>query len=130
MPQQVVQGALMRCSQGTAPNALTVIPKGVLAGRTPAAVITDFPPMASVKPFGMCNSKSNPQVIALTAANMGVHTPAPCLPVLPAPWNPGAARVRVRGLPVLTNKSKCKCAWNGNIEIVMPGPAGLRVKVK
>ena len=130
MPQQVVQGALLRCSQGVAPSTLNVIPKGVVAGATPTATVTDFAPGANIAPFGMCNSKSNPQVISLTAANMGVHTPAPCQPVIAGPWTPGATRVRIRGIAALSKNSTCQCAWNGKIEITAPGPPGLKVAVK
>ncbi len=127
MPQQVVNGALLRCSQGLAPSSLVVIPKGVSASTTASATIMDIAPMTNIAPFGMCNSSANPQVIANTAAASGVHTPAPCQPAIAGPWTPGSTRVKVRGLAALTDASTCQCAWNGTVEITAAGPGGMKV---
>ena len=69
--------------------------------------------------FGMCSSLGNPTVAAATAAAMGVLTPMPCAPVIPAPWVPGAPTVLVCGKPLLNNSSKLMCAYGGVIQINM-----------
>jgi hypothetical protein len=69
----------------------------------------------------MCNSPSNPTVIAATAAALGVLTPMPCVPVLPAPWVPGSPTVLIGNMPALNNSSKLMCAWAGIIQINSPG---------
>lgn len=123
MAQVVGAGALMMCTFGVAPSALITIPKGppVTAGGPPAATIMDFAPIANIPPFGMCTSPSNPTVAAATAAALGVLTPMPCVPVIPAPWVPGSPTVTVNNLPALTNVCKCMCAWGGVISITSPG---------
>src|SRR5215216_4078697 len=92
MSQEVCNGAVLMCSFGVAPSALTVLPKGppVNATKQLAANIMDHAPMVNIKPFGMCTSLANPQVAAATSAASGVLTPQPCIPVVPAPWAPGS----------------------------------------
>lgn len=123
MGQLVCTGAMMMCSFGMAPGTLTAIPKGqpVMGGGPPAATINDNIPMANIAPFGMCMSPANPQVAAATAAAMGVLTPMPCLPVIPAPWTPGSPTVLINGVPALNNTSQCMCAWGGVITISYAG---------
>ncbi len=122
MPKLVVNGAKLKCSQGAAPSTLTVLPViGSSADEQPAGTIMDHIPMVNVAPFGMCQTPANPQVAAATAAATGTLTPQPCIPVLPAPWSPGASVVIVQGLKALSNDSKCTCAWTGSIEITDPG---------
>ena len=123
MSQQVVQGAMLMCSFGVAPSALTVTPKGqpVNASGMMAANIMDYAPMMNIKPFGMCSSLANPQVAAATSAASGVLTPQPCIPVIPAPWAPGSPTVMVNGSPALNTTSKCMCTWAGVITITSPG---------
>jgi hypothetical protein len=52
---------------------------------------------------------------------MGVLTPMPCVPVIPAPWVPGVPNVLINNIPVLDNNCKLMCAWGGVIGIVFPG---------
>lgn len=119
---QVVAGALMQCSFGVAPSALGVLPANkTMAGGPPAANIMDNKPMVNIPPFGMCNSIANPMVAAATAAALGVLTPMPCLPVIPAPWVVGAPTVLIGNMPALNNSSKLMCAWAGVIQITFPG---------
>ena len=83
-------GAMCACSFGMTPSALMVTPENrVLSKGLPVATIMDFVPMKNILPFGMCQTLSNPQVAAATAAAFGVLTPIPCLPVVTAPWAPG-----------------------------------------
>ena len=122
MAQVVTATAQTLCSFGLAPSILNVLPaSGCVAGSLPAATIMDNLPFVNVVPFGMCTSIANPAVAAATAAALGVLTPMPCTPVLPAPWSPGSPTVLIGGKPALTNLSKCLCAYGGVIQITVPG---------
>jgi hypothetical protein len=103
------------------PLDATVPPTLVNAGGLPAATIMHFAPMVNIPTFGMCNSPTNPEVIAATAAALGVHTPMPCIPVTVAPWDPPAVSVMIRGMPALTLGATCMCAWEGTIMVEDPG---------
>jgi hypothetical protein len=122
MPKLVVNGALLKCSEGLAPSSLTVLPAiGSNADEKPTATVMDHVPMTNIAPFGMCKTQANPQVASATAAAQGVLTPMPCVPVLPAPWSPGSSIVTIDGKKALTSDSKCNCNWTGSIEITDPG---------
>jgi hypothetical protein len=116
VPKLVVNGAKLGCSQGTAPSILTVLPAiDADADEQPAGTVVDHVPMVNVAPFGMCKTTANPQVAAAQGA------PQPCVPVLPAPWSPGASVVTVQDLKALSDDSRCDCAWTGSIEVTDPG---------
>jgi len=118
----VSMGAMMTCSFGVAPSSLSVVPaKLVMAAGKPAATIMDNVPIVNIPPFGMCSSLSNPTVASATAAALGVLTPMPCVPVVPAPWAPGSPTVLIGNTPALTDASKCTCAWGGMIAFTFPG---------
>lgn len=122
MANQVVMGAMMKCTFGAAPSTLVVLPTNkVLAEGPPAANIMDHVPLLNIMPFGMCNSPANPMVAAATAAALGVLTPMPCIPVTAAPWVPGAPTVLIANMPALNNSSKCMCNWGGVIGIDFAG---------
>jgi len=122
MPTQVVNSAQIACSFGAAPSVLTVLPLNrVTVGNQPAATIMDHQPLINIAPFGMCLSPANPQVIAATAAALGVFTPQPCIPMTLAPWAPGAVTVPIAQQPALDNISTCTCLWAGIVSVVMPG---------
>ena len=128
MPIQVCMGATLQCSFGAAPSTLVVLPQNrTMAGGPLAANIMDNKPIANVPPFGMCSSIANPTVAAATSAALGVLTPMPCVPVLPAPWVPGAPTALIGGMPALDNNSKLMCAWAGVIQIVNPGQTTVMV---
>ncbi len=119
MPVYVTQGAMLKCSQGLAPSALSVVPvSAVTIEQSLVATINDFKPMMNVPPFGMCASLANPAVAAATAAAMGALTPQPCVPVISAPWAPGAAVAAIDGFAMLTVDCQCMCAWAGTVTIV------------
>lgn len=125
MPPQVVEAAMIVCDMALVPlpvplNA-SVPPTMVTAGDLPAATIMHYAPLVNIPTFGMCNSPTNPEVIAATAAALGVHTPMPCIPVTVAPWDPPAESVMIRGMPALTAEATCMCTWEGTITIVDPG---------
>ena len=117
----VTAGAMTMCTFGMAPATLNVVAPRPLVEGKPVAVITDIAPMVNVAPFGMCTTLSNPTVAAATAAALGVLTPMPCVPVIPAPWTPQAPRTLIGGLPVLVAGSTCNCAFGGVISVTFPG---------
>jgi len=127
MPQQVCMGATLQCSFGAAPSSLVVLPANRVLTQTPDANIMDNKPLVNIMPFGMCSSPSNPAVIAATAAALGVFTPAPCVPVIPAPWIPGAPTVLIANIPALDNTCKLMCAWAGVIQITNPGQTTVEI---
>jgi hypothetical protein len=122
MPPIVTMGAMMTCTFGVSPSSLVVTPENkVTGGPMPAATIMDNVPLKNIMPFGMCTSASNPTVASATAAALGVLTPMPCLPVVPAPWAPGSSTVSYGGKPTLTASCKANCAYGGMIAISSPG---------
>jgi len=127
MGQQVATGAMMMCTFGTGPSSLIVLPTNKQLATTPAATIMDNKPFVNVPPFIMCLSLANPAVASATAAALGVLTPMPCTPVLPAPWAPGSPTVLLGNMPVLNNTSKCMCAYGGCISITAPGQVTVQV---
>ena len=128
MGNQVVSGAMLQCTFGMAPSALSVIPAAMVnVGGPPAATIMDNAPMVNVPPFGMCTSLSNPTVASATSAALGVLTPMPCVPVLPAPWAPGSPTVMVGNKPALNDSCLLNCAYGGVIKVNVPGQFTVQV---
>ena len=121
MSNPVVMGATLMCSFGMAPSSLVLIPTGVNAEKKQMATIMDNKPFVNIVPFGPCSSLANPAVATATAAALGVLTPMPCTPVIPAPWVPGAPTVMIGKMPALTNTSKCFCAYGGVIQVSVAG---------
>jgi len=122
MGLHVCSGAMLQCSFGMAPSSLVVLPVNrVFTSAMPAANIMDNKPMVNILPFGMCMSLANPTVASATAAAMGVLTPMPCMPVIPAPWFPGSPTVLLANMPALNNTSKLMCMWAGVISVINPG---------
>lgn len=122
MAKQVVAGALLKCSKGTAPSVLAVLPWArVTVEARSAATVRDFLPILNIKPFLLCRSRANPAVAVASAANAGVLTPMPCVPIALKPWSSGASSVRIGGAAALDNRSKCKCLWRGNITVKCAG---------
>ena len=127
MPMCVCAGALLTCSFGLAPSALTVTPEKMVTAGLPAATIMDYVPMKNIMPFGLCRSPANPAVAAATAAALGVPTPAPCIPATAAPWAPGSPRVLIKNFPALHAGCKLICSFGGVIQITNPGTARVQV---
>lgn len=122
MPMQVCNTATLMCSFGVAPSTMIVLPQNkVMTSNMPAANIMDNKPVANIPPFGMCITPSNPAVASATAAALGVLTPMPCVPVIPAPWVVGSPTVLLGNMPALNNTSTLMCAWGGVITITVPG---------
>jgi hypothetical protein len=113
---------MMMCTFGMAPAALNALPASrVLVEGRPVADITSTATGVNIAPFGMCTSLSNPTVAAATSAALGVLTPMPCVPVVPAPWAPGAPTTLVGGKPMLVAPSTATCAYGGVISLTNPG---------
>ena len=128
MAFQVCSGAMLKCSFGMAPSTLIVLPVNqTLVGNMPEANIMDNKPMVNIMPFGMCQSIANPSVASATSAAMGVLTPMPCVPVIPAPWAPGVPTIMIGNMPALNNTSKCMCTWAGIIEIINSGQMTVQI---
>lgn len=122
MAHLVIMNANLVCTFGAAPSTLVITHENLVnAVNKPAATIMDNVPMKNIMPFGMCTSLANPQVSAATSSAMGVLTPMPCLPVIPAPWAPGSPTVMIKNRPALNNTSKCVCTWAGVISVTVPG---------
>lgn len=122
MALPVVDGATLKCTMGTGVCSLKVLPANrVQMEGAFAANIMDYIPMTNISGFGSCITLSNPQVASATSAALGVLTPQPCVPVIPAPWAPGSATVQVGKMPALNNTSTCMCAWGGTVTVVDPG---------
>ena len=122
MPNHVCNGASLTCTFGMAPGKLMVLPKNmVLTDGQPAANIMDNIPFVNIMPFGSCMSMANPTVAAATSAALGVLTPMPCVPVIPAPWAPGSPTIPLAGPPSLNISSMLMCQWAGVIQIVVEG---------
>ncbi|MBI2764770.1 MAG: DUF4280 domain-containing protein [Chloroflexi bacterium] len=120
-----VTGDQMTCSFGVAPSALVAPPMGppVLFEGKPAAQMQHHVPMMNIMPFGVCNSLANPMTASLTAAALGVLTPAPCIPVTPAPWAPPSPKTMINGQPAINKTCKLMCNWGGVIQFIpIPTP--------
>ncbi len=128
MGAAVFGGATLQCSFGMAPSTLTVLPANRVVSKMPMATIMDNVPMVNILPFGMCQSMANPTVASATAAALGVLTPMPCIPVIPAPWAPGSPTVLAGGKPCLNQSCKCMCAYGGVIQITNPGTTNVMIK--
>jgi hypothetical protein len=129
MPPLVAMGAVLQCSFGAAPSSLVVLPTNRVTGTyVPLATINDNVPMVNILPFAMCTSLANPTVAAATAAALGVLTPMPCVPVIPAPWVPGSPPTQIGHMPALDANCTCMCAWAGVIKINSPGQTKVTVK--
>ena len=128
MPKLVTAGAMLKCSFGAAPSALVVTPENKMLAGAPAANIMDHVPIKNIVSFGMCSTQSNPAVAAATAAASGVPTPAPCVPVTSAPWDPGSPSMQIGNQPALNDSSTCKCSYGGVITITSPGQQTMEIE--
>lgn len=122
MGEVVVTGAVLQCSFGMAPSTLNALPTSrVMVEGRPVADITSTATGVNIPPFGMCTSLANPTVAAATSAALGVLTPMPCVPLVTAPWVPGAPTTMVGGKPTLVSPSTAICAYGGVISLTNPG---------
>lgn len=115
----VVATAMCKCPFGSMLSPVIATSTNGMGVNLPIATIMDVPKV----PFGMCSSMTNPAVASATAAALGVLTPMPCTPVVPAPWMPGSPTVLHGGKPVLNNTSKCTCVLGQGIIEISSTPA-------
>ncbi len=128
MALQVVMGATLSCSFGSAPSKLLVLPANmVLAGNVSAANIMDHIPMVNILPFATCSAPTNPTVASATAAASGVLTPMPCVPATASPWIAGAPDVLIGNMPALNDTSQCLCTWAGVITVDDAGQTDMQI---
>lgn len=128
MAQLVCMNAQLQCSFGTTPSNMIVTPENrTNTSNVPAATIMDNIPMKNILPFGMCQTLSNPQVAAATAAAQGVLTPQPCIPVTTAPWVVGSPTVMIGKKLALNSTSTLMCTWGGVISVTSAGQMTVNV---
>ncbi len=124
MPFQVIVGATMKCTFGSAscPLFLSSINR-ILVGnmRVPAANVLDHVPNRNIISFNNCSSINNPAVASATAAAGGVLTPMPCSPATFTPWTHGSPTVNIGFMPALNDASVCNCSYGGVIWVDNPG---------
>lgn len=121
----VCSGAMMKCTMGTSPARLTVLPvRTVFLTGQPMANISDHQSMVNLAPFGLCRSMGFPSTASATAANHGSLTPMPCMHNTPFPWMGGKNDYIVKGDPALLKSSTCSCMWGGTISIIDDGQHG------
>jgi len=122
MRRLVVNEAVIRCTQGTLPSVLVVLPDSpVMSDDKPVGTVDDHKPQRNIITFGMCRSLSNPQVASATSAALGVLSPQTCVPNTNSQWSPGAPFAVVDEIKVLSSDSTCRCEWGGTVDIVDPG---------
>ncbi|MCL2399878.1 MAG: DUF4280 domain-containing protein [Defluviitaleaceae bacterium] len=114
----VCNGAQLKCSFGTAPSILVVLPTKKVISTTPAATIMDHVSMVNILPFAMCTNPANPATVRPPPV---MFSPAPCIPMTPAPWVPGCVTCLIGGEPALESSCTLLCNWGGIIEIIYPG---------
>ena len=121
----VCSGAMMKCTMGTKPAQLTVLPsRTVFLCGQPMANISDHKSMVNLAPFGLCRSLGFPATASATAANLGRLTPMPCVHNTPMPWMPGKIDYLIQSQPALLKSCKCQCMWGGMISLVTDGQVG------
>lgn len=121
---------LIKCSQGTIPVPLLVLPrKVVFSNYLSVANVSDSIPFLNILPFLLCKSLANPMVAAATVAAFGVLTPMPCIPIVTGKWSAASSKVKVCGSPAFDKNGKVSCMWNGNITVIMPGQFNTIIKI-
>lgn len=121
MKKLVISGAMLSCTEGLSSGSLVCSQQATSkVTETLLGTILDFAPLSNITGFGMCNTSANPAVAAATSAASGVHTPAPCIPAVSSPWSSGSSKVKIGGVPALTDDSTCTCSYGGTISIDDP----------
>lgn len=127
MGMAVCGGASLKCSFGMVPSVFMALPTNKVINNMPLGNIMDNKPMVNVMPFVMCSAPANPAVAAATAAAFGVPAPAPCMPVLNAPWIPGSSSCLIGGYPALNDSCSLMCIYGGVITVASPGQTSIMI---
>lgn len=99
-------GAQIKCSKGTAPNILKVLPdKKISLNGQAIATKTCNKGMINIMPFGACQRDHSP----------------PCTPNISGMWTNLVKFITAGGEEVPCEKSKCNCSFGGIISIINPG---------
>ncbi|MCX4304488.1 MAG: DUF4280 domain-containing protein [Acetatifactor sp.] len=120
MKPLLIQGTMLKCSFGSAPAPLMVLPDKKVNSMFPVAVSADHVPFLNILPFGMCSNPANPMVMAATAAAMGALTPVPCIPCTAEAWSGACGKVKVKGKPALNMDARLNCLYGGSIQAAAP----------
>lgn len=117
------------CTMGMSPVSLNVlpIPTRVSISGKQAVNMMDHKPMINISSFGMCKSPANPAVISLTAAALGVFTPAPCVPMTQMPIANVNPTVLLENFGAVHKNSKIICNWGGTISAMSPSQLSVTV---
>lgn len=121
---QVVEGALMACSFGTAPMPLRVTSNQTLAlGGRRAATILDSAPAANIPPFACCLSPANPLFAGgvVSAALGGAPAAPPCTPMATGTWMQPSRIVTIDGVPALLQDAQWVCGYAGIVRLTDSG---------
>jgi len=102
MTKILVDGADLRCTQGSVAAKLVIPQSRGAVGEAPMATAKDSLPLVNITPFGNC------------AALLG----APCGPTIIAAWLSPSSVFEIDGSPVLTERSTCVCTLGGIIRPV------------
>lgn len=111
MPMHVVNGAILRCSNGSVPSSLVVLPvhREQIENQF-AANIMDHAPLVNICPFGVCATLQGP-----------------CVPATPAPWTPGSPTVVLDNQPALDDPSILVCTVGGVITVAYAGQSTVEI---
>ena len=115
MPKAICALSLLKCSCGTVPTPFMVLPKWCDHDRLSCwkcARQCSFSKYNSL--WNVYNFSANPTVAAAGGS------PMPCIPVTLFPWSDTATKVKIKGIPSVTQESKLQCLWTGSISIEAP----------
>ena len=118
MPKCVCMGAKLKCSFGSGPKSMIVLPIGktLTSMVKPVASNMDFVPFLNIPAFGNCTSPINPMNWKIVGP-APVFIPSSCIPIPIMLWNPAAEQTKIAGFPAMLETSKTMCIWAGSIEV-------------
>jgi len=122
MPKCVCMGAKLKCSFGSGPKDMMVLPIAMVMNATINSLATqmDFIAMLNIPAFGNCTSPANPMNWKM-AGPVPVFVPSSCIPIPVMPWDPVAKKMKIGGNPAMLETSKTMCVWAGSITVDKPG---------
>lgn len=121
MTLAVLSEAPIMCDMATAPGVLSVTQnQTVICAGVPFATVMDAEPDVNIPPMGLCISMANPETASETAADLGVLTPGPCMPVPTGPWECLNQTVTINGMAMLDQTGMLECSYGGMITITEP----------